>query len=718
MTTIAQLPPVANVGAADILPLSQAGLLYSVSVSQLTAGLQPVINIPTGDLLGRHSTGAGGPEALSVGNGLSLSAGTLAATGGDHAMFPVQATMSLADELVISSGNAPYLLPVTSLRGLFSAGNGVSIDGNGIIAVTASTIAGPPGPQGPQGATGPAGPQGAPGATGSGLAPPAAGNSISSIGASDYVAIWQNGATAWMPYGQFLGGQTIDQLPAAGPAADSDELLVAQGSSALSVQSFSALWTYMQAKLPSFKSGVVELTSNTVLDATEHNARILVASAPITLTANFVNMGPGFSCTLVNLAAGSVTMGTGISSGSGATTLPPGASATLLGLAYSGGSLVWWTGVTPNAPTITVGSISPPSPSTAFTVGGGIFNDAPTALDYSSNGGTTWTAASSPVISANAYSFTVPGLAAGTYTLRVRDHGNIAVVGVSNSFTITAPSIGINALPASTLLNAALAVSGTVSPGAAAVRVGMSTSATTPPASWQNATVSNGAWTANVIPTAVGAVYIWAQQTSATSVQAVSGAVSVNAASLSISAPATGTAGTALGVSGTVYPVSDAVNVQLATQNTTAPTSGWVAATNSAGSISASLTPLVAGTYYAWAQDAATGVTAVSTAITVSAAATISFGFNNPGGSYPHGTGTIGLNGAVTPAQAASVQVALSTSNTVAPISGWQAASVIYSNTLWAVYYTTPATAGSYYVWVETTAGGALAVSSFTVNVT
>jgi hypothetical protein len=484
------------------------------------------------------------------------------------------------------------------------------------------------------------------------------------------------------------------------------------------VQSFSALWTYMQAKLPSFKPGVVELTSNTVLDATEHNARILVASAAITLTANFANMGPGFSCTLVNLAAGSVTMSTGITSGSGATSLPPGASATLLGLAYSGGSLVWWSGVTPNAPTITVGSISPPSPSTAFTVGGGIFNDAPTALDYSTNGGSTWTAATSPVISANAYSFTVPGLPAGTYTLRVRDHGNTAVLGVSNSFTITAPSIGINTLPVSTLLNAALAVSGTVSPGSAAVRVGISSSATTAPATWQNATVNNGAWTVSVVPTTTGAMYVWAQQTSATSVQAVSGAVSVNAASLSISAAPTGAAGTALAVSGTVYPASDAVNVQLATQNTTAPTSGWVAATNSAGSISASLTPSAAGTYYAWAQDPATGVTAVSNAITVSAAATISLGFNNPGGSYPHGTGTIGLNGAVTPAQAASVQVALSTSNSVAPTTGWQAASVIYSNTLWAVYYTTPATAGSYYVWVETTSGTALAVSSFTVSVT
>ncbi|HTQ70995.1 MAG TPA: collagen-like protein, partial [Acidocella sp.] len=72
----------------------------------------------------------------------------------------------------------------------------------------------------------------------------------------------------------------------------------------------------------------------------------------------------------------------------------------------------------------------------------------------------------------------------------------------------------------------------------------------------------------------------------------------------------------------------------------------------------------------------------------------------------------------VTPAQAVGTQVALSTSNSVAPVSGWQAASIIDSNALWAVYYTTPAAAGSYYVWVQTAAGAETAVSSFTISVT
>jgi len=718
MTTIAQLPSASTVGASDLLPISQAGLLYSATVSQVTAGLQPLITVPTGDILGRISTGAGGPEAVSVGTGLALSAGALAANGADHASFPLQSAFTISDELVINAGSSPALLPMASLRGLFSAGSGVAIDENGVITVTVSSLAGPAGsagPQGPAGAAGPAGPAGPPGA---GLAGPAAGNSASAVGASDYVALWQNGGIAWIPYGQFLGGQTIDQLPAAGPVADGDELLVAQGGNTLSSQSFGAIWSYIQGKLPGYQSAVVELTSNTVLDSTEHNGRILVASAAISVTANFNNMGPGFSCTLINLAPGSVSFGTGITSGSGSSVLPPGAATNLVGLSYSGGSLVWWSGIIPNAPTITVGSIQAPAPNTAFTISGGIFNDAPIALDYSTNGGTTWIAAASPVITANAYSFTVAGLAPGNYAVRVRDHANIAVAGVSNSFTISAPYITIAALPEVAALNAPLALVGTVSPGGNAVQVGISASGTAAPAAWVNAVVSNGSWTAQLMPAATGIFYVWAEQTAATGVSAVSPAITIVAAVISVTAPATGTAGASLSVYGTVSPAADNVNVQLATQNGAVPSSGWTAASNVGGSFSAALTPAAAGTYYVWAQDPATGISAVSSAITVAAGASITYGINNPGGTYVHGVSTIPINGGITPPQNIATQVALSTSNTEPPSSGWGSASIIYANALWAIYYATPATAGNYYVWVETAAGGSATVSDFTIPVT
>jgi hypothetical protein len=718
MTTIAQLPAAASIGANDLLPLSQAGLLYSAKVSQITANLQPLLNVPTGELLGRQSIGTGAPESLSVGTGLSLSGSTLSATGADHALYPLQAAMALTDDLVISNNGTPGLLPVTALRGLFSAGTGVSVTSTGVISVTASAIAGPTGPAGPAGATGPAGAQGVAGPAGPGLVAPAAANSASSIGGSDYVAIWQNGANAWIPYNQLIGGQTINQLPAAAPAADSDSLLVAQGSSSLSVQSFGSVWAYLQAKLTTVKAGVVELTANTVLDGSAHNNRILIASAPLTLTANFATMGSGFTCTLINLSPGLVTFGTGIFSGSGATSLPPGGSAALIGFSYSGGSQIWWNGIVPNAATITVASITAPAPNAGFTVTGGIFNDAPTALDYSTDGGVTWLAVASPVITANAYSFTAAGLSAGTYTIRVRDHGNVAVTGGSNSFTILPPSVSINPLPAASIVNAGLAVSGTVLPGNDGVQAGLSASPTTPPASWVNATVANGSWSATLNPTVTGTYYIWARQSAATNVQAVSGAINIVAATLTISVPATAAAGSAITVTGTVSPIADVVNLQLSTQNITAPTSGWIASTNSNGSFSISLTPPAAGIYYAWAQDPVSGVTAVSAAITVAAAPAVSYTINNPGGTYTHGLGVVPLNGNVTPPQSIPTQVALSTSNSVAPTSGWQTASNINANTLWGIYYTTPSVAGNYYVWVETTAGAAQIVSSFTVTVT
>lgn len=526
MTTIAQLPPATSVNAGDLLPLSQAGLLYSVSVAELTANSQAVINVPTGVLLGRYSIGPGGPESIAAGTGLVMSAGTLAATGGDHAGFPVQSAMSLSDEIVISASGAPGLLPVTALRGLFSAGTGIAINASGVITVTATSLTGPAGPQGPSGPAGPAGPAGAVGPAGPGLGGPTAGNSVSSVGASDYVALWQNGTLAWMPYGQFLGGQTIDQLPAAGPAADSDELLVAQGGNMLSMQSFGAIWTYVQNKLPVVKQVVVELLGNTALDAARHNNRILVASAPITLFANFANLGAGFSCTIINLAPGAVTMGAGITSGSGNRVLPPGAAAELFGLSYSGGSLVWWSGVVPNAPALTVGPISAPAPSMAFVISGGVFNDAPLALDYSINGGASWIAAPSPVITANAYSFTAAGLSPGTYAIQVRDHGNVAVVGVSNSFVVVTPGITMAPPPSTVAAGAMITLSGTVSPANAAVVVGLSSSAAAAPGAWVNAVVSNGGWTANLMPTLAGTYYIWAKNAVA-DLSTVSAAVTV-----------------------------------------------------------------------------------------------------------------------------------------------------------------------------------------------
>lgn len=227
MPTIANLPSAETLSPTDVVPIDQGNGTNSVTLATLLAGQQAAILTPTGTLLGRISLGDGGPETVTLGSGLVLSAGTLSLGG--------------------------------------------SLDG-------------------------------------------------------------------------LLDGETVSQLQAAAAAADTDSFAVDQGGLALVRQTFAALWIYLAAKLPQAKRRVVELTTATVLDATAHNDAILVCSQALTLTANFANMGSGFSCDVVNLSTGDVTMGTGITVGSGATALPTQGRARLLAFTYSGGNRVFWEG--------------------------------------------------------------------------------------------------------------------------------------------------------------------------------------------------------------------------------------------------------------------------------------------------------------------------------------------------------------------------------------
>ncbi len=626
MTTIPQLPTVTSVGSGDLLPLSQNGVLFAASVSQVTTGLQQSIVLPTGDVLGRASAGAGAPEPLGLGAGIAISGTSLAANGIDHLSFALQPTLAAGDELIVNAAGQPGRVPASSIVGLFTAGSGIALDAGGAISVIPSAVAGPSGPAGPIGPAGPAGPVGVAGPQGAGLTAPSAANAASMIGESDYIAIWQNGANGWITYKQLIAGQTIDQLPSAGPAGDSDLLLVAQGGNALASQSFSSIWTYVVNKLPTNLRQVVELTGDTVLDSTTHNQRLLVASQPVTLSANFVNMGSGFSCQIINLSSGAVTMGTGITAGRGVTLLPPGGSTVLDGITYSGGSLVWWDGAVSMAPILTVAPIQAQIAGVGFTVAGGVFNDSPVALDYSTDG-VDWVVAPAPVIGLHSYSFTIPGLAAGIYRISVRDHADQTVLGVSASFSVAAASITLGTIPGTAVAGTPLTITGTVFPAGNAVSVGLSTSATTAPTSFAAATVTAGSWAATVTPSGSGAVYLWAQQSADPTVQAV------------------------------------------------------------------------------------------STAIAVSSNVAVSYSVNQPSSlAYKIGSGTIGINGSVSPAQVIGTQAALSTSGTTPPTSGWVPATIINNNTLWAVYLPGPTVPGTYYVWVETSTGQAAAVSSFTIT--
>ena len=96
MPTISQLPSLADVTAADAIPVSQNGATHSVSVGALLASAQPAIISEPGTLLGRVSLGAGGPEPVTVGAGLVLNDGTLTASAFDSAE-PAAANHAIAD---------------------------------------------------------------------------------------------------------------------------------------------------------------------------------------------------------------------------------------------------------------------------------------------------------------------------------------------------------------------------------------------------------------------------------------------------------------------------------------------------------------------------------------------------------------------------------------------------------------------------------------------
>ena len=269
MPTISQLPVATSVTPADELPISQEGVTHSVSIGTLLAGTQPAIIAETGSLLGRISLGAGSPEAIAIGEGLSLKSGTLMASSFDVTSLPQQATLSIDDNAVVDSGGAMTLMPLSALRGLFSAGSNISIDASGTISAAVTDT----GSSGSYGITQ--------------LAP------VGTIASSDLVAISQNGTDHTISYANLLDGLTIDNAQPASPATDTDTLWVAQTRQHDAAADFCSNLDLAFTKLPLYKRPVIEITSVPTLDGTIHNGRLLICSQPVTLTPVPLNMGSG-----------------------------------------------------------------------------------------------------------------------------------------------------------------------------------------------------------------------------------------------------------------------------------------------------------------------------------------------------------------------------------------------------------------------------------------
>ena len=509
MPTILQLPSVSQVTPADELPLSQAGITYSVSVEALLAGTQSAITAGSGTLLGRVSFGEGSPELVPVGLGLALSGGVLAASGADHATFSQQTTLATTDQVVLNSVGKPMLLSLSLLRGLFSAGKNISIDHSGTISSVATGVSDETGSYDIGSLT-----------------------SVTTIAATDLVAISQAGADHSISYANLLDGLTIDLAQPATLPADSDTFWVAQGSSTMSRQTFAALWSWLTPKLPSYRLPVIEITTNTTLDGTVHNGRMLICSQPIILSPASVNMGSGFHCHLLNLSSGAVTFAAGVTTSSGSATLPSGQYASLFVASYSGGTVVFaalsggessGTPITLPGPVTSLVASGPTSTSVALNWSAPTSGGAGSSytVQYRITGTTTWStfatgltitnASVTGLIAATAYGFQVYAANSGG----AGQPSNVASASTTAAATGAVTAITWEVVPSGSYAHGAgsIGINAHITPSSAAVQFGFSTSSTVPPTSWVLAGfVNSNLWGAYVsIPAVAGTWFAWVE---------------------------------------------------------------------------------------------------------------------------------------------------------------------------------------------------------------
>lgn len=133
MPTIDQLPGAIVSADSDLVPVSQAGFIRSVSRAQLVAGMQPTLAVPQGTLLGRSIPGVGAPEPVSVGANLVLRNNTLSAVA---APFFIDAlpggTIPVATDRVamVQDGTEAAVAYGEFMAGLQSV---PGIDGSGLV---------------------------------------------------------------------------------------------------------------------------------------------------------------------------------------------------------------------------------------------------------------------------------------------------------------------------------------------------------------------------------------------------------------------------------------------------------------------------------------------------------------------------------------------------------------------------------------------------------
>ncbi len=713
MPTISQLPAATQVGAADQLPISQGGSACSVSVGTLLAGTQPAILAATGTLLGRTSLGPGGPDPVAVGIGLVLNSDTLVATGADHATFPVEGTLTLSDEAVLSSDGNPRLLQLSLLRGLFSPGSNISIDQYGTIS---ATLAG-----GTSAST--------PGYSITSLP------TVTTISSGDLVGISQSGSDHTINYANFIDGQTIDQAQAAAAASDTDTFLVAQGENVMLCQTLAAVWVWLSSQLPSYQLPTLELTTDTTLSAAVHNGRVLICSQPITVTPASTNMGSGFTCSLINVSAGDIALGSGITTSSGNSILAPSQAATLTCVTYSGGTLVYaWTSASASslgAPGQVSGlAVSSETASTVILVWTAT-SPAPTsyAVQYRISGTEGWSIAPSVTTPGS----TVTGLLSATSYDFVASAVNGAGVGTPSAVVTTTTSTALSppgqvtGLTTSNTTASGMSLAwsppgsgGTVSSYTVQYRVSGTTS-------WSTGTsgLTSTSFAVTGLSSATSYDFIVSAANSAGVGTASAIVTATTSAALGPPGQVTGLTTSNATTSGMSLvwspPGSGGAVSSYTVQYRVSGTTPWSTGTSGLTSMSFTVTGLLSATSYDFeilaVNAAGTGpASSVATASTVAGNSVTSITWNVPPlGSHAASNGAIGINADVTPSSA-PVQFGFSTSPTVPPTS-WTVGTYVNTN-LWGAYVNTPSEPGTWYGWVEGTDGSAPTVYPIGFSVT
>lgn len=600
MPTISQLPAATTVSASDAVPISQGGTARSVSLGSLLATTQPAIIVQTGSLLGRTSIGSGSPESISIGLGVSLSNGTLAATGLDHAGFPALSSLAPNAELVICNQGTPMLMQASLLRGLFEAGPNVTITPDGTIASTATAAA-----------------------TGAGSA--IAGLPvINTLSSQDLVAVGHAGTNYAISYGSFLDGVTIDQAQTAVAASDSDTIWAAQGSNIMASQTFGAIWVWIADKLPTYKTPVVEITTATNLDGTVHNGRILVCSQPVTLTPLTANMGNGFHCTVINVSTGNVTLGSGFISSNGSLAITPQQSASIYCATYSGGtvafaSMVAGTAAAAPGQVLSLASSQVTSTTIALSWQAPTSGTSPSSytVQYRQDGTASWSTAAS----ATGTTTTLSGLAPATTYDIVVQAVNAAGTGLPSAVLIattsaatptTPPQVaGLTATPAS---SSAVQLTWTAQTGTNAATSYTIQYRTTGSSTWTgslaaitgSSTTVSGLQASTSYDFSVFGVNASGAGTASTVVTAVTQAAAQSVTAITWNllpgGPYTHASGS-IGVNAHVTPGTSPVQFGFS-QSATTPPASWTAASLVNTDLWGAYvpTPATAGAWYAWAE--------------------------------------------------------------------------------------------------------------------